>query len=120
MLQSPFAYFRGTALIQAHDLARTPVSGVNVHACGDCHLKNFGGFATPERNIVFDINDFDETLPAPWEWDVKRLATSFVLAARDNGLPNSVARELAVTVAQYYRKRIREYAKLAPLDLWYV
>ena len=78
MLQSPFAYFRGTALIQAHDLKGTPTSGINVHSCGDCHLMNLGGFATPERTLVFDINDFDETLPAPFEWDVKRLAASFV------------------------------------------
>jgi hypothetical protein len=76
MLQSPFAYFCGTALIQAHDLAGTPSSGIIVHACGDCHLLNFGGFATPERNIIFDINDFDETLPAPFEWDLKCLAAS--------------------------------------------
>ena len=120
MLPSPFTFFRGAASIMAADLAHTPTIGVQVQACGDCHLKNFGGFATPERNIVFDINDFDETLPAPWEWDVKRLATSFVLAARENGLPNSVAHQLAVTCAEYYRKGIREYAKFAPLDLWYV
>jgi len=82
MVQSAFAYFRGTAAVQAYDLAGTPSSGIIVQACGDCHLMNFGGFATPERNIVFDINDFDETLPAPFEWDLKRLAASFVIAAR--------------------------------------
>jgi uncharacterized protein (DUF2252 family) len=82
MLQSPFAFYRGAAGVMAADLAGTPVTGIHVQACGDCHLMNFGGFATPERNILFDINDFDETLPAPWEWDVKRLAASFVLAAR--------------------------------------
>jgi len=119
MLPSPFTFFRGAAAIMAADLARTPSIGVRVQACGDCHLKNFGGFATPERNIVFDINDFDETLPAPWEWDVKRLATSFVLAARSNGLPKSVSRQLAITCAEYYRKSIRAFAKFTPLDLWY-
>ena len=80
MLQSEFAFFRGTAALQAYDLADAPRSGITVQACGDCHLMNFGGFATPERNLVFDINDFDETFPAPFEWDLKRLATSFVIA----------------------------------------
>src|SRR5262245_22204732 len=82
MLQSPFAFYRGAAAVMAADLAKAPVTGIQVQLCGDCHLSNFGGFATPERNIIFDINDFDETLPGPWEWDVKRLAASFVLAAR--------------------------------------
>ena len=85
MVQSAFAYFRGTAAVQAYDLAGTPTSGIIVQACGDCHLMNFGGFATPERNLVFDINDFDETLPAPFEWDLKRLAASFAIAARWRG-----------------------------------
>ena len=84
MLISPFTFFRGAAAVMAADLAKTPATGLRVQACGDCHLLNFGVFATPERNLVFDINDFDETLPAPWEWDVKRLAASFVLAGRDN------------------------------------
>ena len=119
MLPSPFTFFRGAAAIMAADLAGTPTIGVHVQTCGDCHLKNFGGFATPERHIVFDINDFDETLPAPWEWDIKRLATSFVLAARSNGLPKSVGRQLAVTCAEYYRKAMRAFAKFTPLDLWY-
>src|SRR5512134_117869 len=88
MLQSPFTFYRGAAAVMAADLALTPSTGVRVQSCGDCHLLNFGGFATPERNILFDINDFDETLPAPWEWDVKRLATSFVLAARSLGMPD--------------------------------
>src|SRR5207247_935919 len=103
MLQSPFAFFRGTALIQAHDLAGTPASGISVHACGDCHLMNFGGFATPERNLVFDINDFDETLPAPFEWDVKRLAASFVVAARWRGFRPNEARAAAVQAVSSYR-----------------
>ncbi len=82
MLQSPFAFYRGAAAVMAGDLARMPSTGLHVQACGDCHLSNFGGFASPERNVLFDINDFDETLPAPWEWDVKRLVASFVLASR--------------------------------------
>ena len=85
MLRSPFTFLRGSAGLMAHDLATIPSTGLRVQACGDCHLSNFGLFATPERNLVFDINDFDETLPAPWEWDVKRLAASFAVAARDNG-----------------------------------
>src|SRR5262249_12554266 len=87
MLMSPFTFYRGAAAIMTEDLARTPTTGVYVQACGDCHLLNFGGFATPERRLVFDINDFDETLPGPWEWDVKRLAASFVVAGRSNRFP---------------------------------
>jgi uncharacterized protein (DUF2252 family) len=119
MLQSPFAYFRGTALIQAHDLAGTPVSGINVHSCGDCHLMNFGGFATPERNLVFDINDFDETLPAPFEWDIKRLAASFVIAARWRGFRSSQAREMAVQAVSSYRESMRKRAGTGVLEAWY-
>jgi uncharacterized protein (DUF2252 family) len=100
MMQSPFAFFRGAAAIMAADLARTPTSGIRVQACGDCHLLNFGGFATPERRIIFDINDFDDTLPAPWEWDVKRLAASFVVAGRNNGFTKAEAREGAVRCVQ--------------------
>src|SRR5262245_50187943 len=95
MLESPFAFFRGTAIVQAHDLLNTPSAGVTVQCCGDCHLVNFGGFATPERLLVFDINDFDETMPAPFEWDVKRLATSFVLATRWLGHKDNDARRAA-------------------------
>ncbi|WP_137126307.1 DUF2252 domain-containing protein [Roseomonas sp. HF4] len=119
MLQSPFAFFRGSAAIMAADLARTPTTDHRVQACGDCHLMNFGGFATPERNILFDINDFDETLPAPWEWDVKRLVTSFVLAARSNGLSDKVGQEAAEACARSYRKRLRDYAEMDPLEVWY-
>jgi uncharacterized protein (DUF2252 family) len=119
MLQSPFAYFRGTALIQAHDLAGTPASGINVHACGDCHLMNFGGFATPERNIVFDINDFDETLPAPFEWDIKRLAASFVIAARWRGFRSKEAREIAVQVVASYRESMKKRSGTGVLEAWY-
>jgi uncharacterized protein (DUF2252 family) len=119
MLQSPFAYFRGTALIQAHDLKGTPSSRINVHSCGDCHLMNFGGFATPERNLVFDINDFDETLPAPFEWDVKRLAASFVIAARWRGFRRSQAREMAVQAVSSYRESMRKRAGAGVLEAWY-
>ncbi|MGD0074422.1 MAG: DUF2252 domain-containing protein [Candidatus Binataceae bacterium] len=119
MVQSAFAYFRGTALIQAHDLKGTPASGINVHSCGDCHLMNFGGFATPERNIVFDINDFDETLPAPFEWDLKRLATSFVIAARWRGFRYDQAREMAVQTAASYRESMRKRESTSVLEAWY-
>jgi uncharacterized protein (DUF2252 family) len=119
MVQSAFAYFRGTALIQAHDLKGTPSSGIIVHACGDCHLMNFGGFATPERNLVFDINDFDETLPAPFEWDLKRLAASFVIAARWRGFRRSQAREMAVQVVSSYRDSMRKRASTGVLEAWY-
>ncbi|MFL5809689.1 MAG: DUF2252 family protein, partial [Flavisolibacter sp.] len=95
MLKSPFAFYRGAAAIMAADLATTPSTGIYVQSCGDCHLMNFGSYATPERRIAFDINDFDETHPAPWEWDVKRLATSFVIAAINNGLDQSEAKEIA-------------------------
>ena len=119
MLASPFAFYRGTAAIMAADLAGAPATGLRVQACGDCHLMNFGGFATPERNVIFDINDFDETLPAPWEWDIKRLTTSFVLAARSLGLSDSKATDAATTCAQSYRSRMTEYSQMHPLDLWY-
>ena len=97
MARSPFTFYRGSALAMAADLATTPSSGIRVQCCGDAHLRNFGGFATPERKVIFSINDLDETLPAPWEWDVKRLAASFVVACRDNGLQDSVARDAATT-----------------------
>jgi uncharacterized protein (DUF2252 family) len=103
----------------AADLAGTPSMGTHVQACGDCHLLNFGGFATPERNIVFDINDFDETAPAPWEWDVKRLVVSFVLAARSNGLSDSAGRDAAVACARSYRERLRQVAEMSPIEAWY-
>ena len=119
MVQSAFAYFRGTALIQAHDLKGTPSSGIIVHSCGDCHLMNFGGFATPERNIVFDINDFDETLPAPFEWDLKRLAASFVIAARWRGFRDDQAREMAVQTAAAYRESMRKRESTGVLEAWY-
>jgi hypothetical protein len=119
MLQSPFTFYRGAAAVMAADLAKTPTTGLRVQACGDCHLLNFGGFATPERNIAFGINDFDETLPAPWEWDVKRLVASFVLAARSQGLKESDGLEGAVACARSYRTRLREYAEMSPMAIWY-
>ena len=119
MLASPFAFYRGSAGIMAADLAATPASGLRVQACGDCHLMNFGGFATPERNVLFDLNDFDETLSAPWEWDIKRLVASFVLAARSLGLSDGKARDAAVTCARIYRKRLRAHAEQDPLEVWY-
>jgi uncharacterized protein (DUF2252 family) len=119
MLQSPFAFYRGSAGLMASDLARTPNTGLKVQACGDCHLVNFGGFATPERNIIFDINDFDETSPAPWEWDIKRLVASMVLAARSIGLSDSTGRDCAQTAARSYREHMREFARMDPLRVWY-
>lgn len=119
MLQSPFAFYRGSAGVMAADLADTPATGLTVQACGDCHLMNFGGFATPERNIIFDINDFDETCPAPWEWDVKRLAASIVLAARSIGLSDSNGRDCAATAARSYRDHMRAFAGMDPLRVWY-
>ena len=99
MMQSPFTFYRGAALNMAADLAATPTTGLRVQACGDCHLLNFGAFATPERRVNFDINDLDETLPAPWEWDVKRLAASFVLACRDRGFGDATARDTVLSCA---------------------
>jgi uncharacterized protein (DUF2252 family) len=119
MLKSPFTFYRGAALNMAADLATTPATGIRVQACGDCHLMNFGSFATPERRIIFDINDLDETLPAPWEWDVKRLAASFVLACRDNGLSDNNARDAVQSCVRSYRERMAEYSEMTVMDIWY-
>ena len=119
MLASPFTFLRGSAGLMAYDLATTPNTGVKVQACGDCHLLNFGLFATPERNLVFDLNDFDETLPAPWEWDLKRLAVSFAVAARDNKLSDADARGAAQACGRAYREALREYSRKSPLEVWY-
>jgi hypothetical protein len=119
MVRSAFTFYRGAALTMAADLASTPTSGVRVQCCGDAHLCNFGGYATPERRVIFGINDLDETLPAPWEWDVKRLATSFVVASRDNGLRDDVAHDMALTCVRTYRQAIAEYSELKTLELWY-
>jgi uncharacterized protein (DUF2252 family) len=119
MRQSPFAFFRGSAALMASDLATTPATGLRVQACGDCHVGNFGGFGSPERRLVFDINDFDETLPAPWEWDVKRLATSIVLASREMGIGGRHCASAARATVESYRKHTREYARMRALDVWY-
>ena len=119
MMRTPFTWYRGAALNMAADLAHTPVTGLRVQACGDCHLLNFGSYATPERRVVFDINDLDETLPAPWEWDVKRLAASFVLACRNNGFREDVAREAVLTGVRSYREHMAEYSKMRTLEVWY-
>ena len=119
MSQSPFAFYRGAAAIMAADLAQTPTSGLYVQACGDAHLMNFGGFATPERNIVFDINDLDETLPAPFEWDVKRLAASVVIAAKHIALPMSDAARIVNDLVREYREKMSDYAGMRALDVWY-
>lgn len=119
MVASPFAFFRGTAAIMAADLVHTPVSGAAVQASGDAHLMNFGAFATAERNLVFDLNDFDETLPGPWEWDVKRLAASVVLAGRSSRLSDQDACFAARAAVRAYRLRMREYAGMTHLEVWY-
>jgi hypothetical protein len=119
MIQSPFTYYRGAALAMAMDLANLPTTGVRVQACGDAHLGNFRIFATPERQVIFDIHDLDETLPAPWEWDVKRLAASFVIASRNNGLSDKRARETALTCVRSYRERMAVFSEMGALEMWY-
>lgn len=119
MRQSAFAFFRGAAALMAADLAPTPATGLRVQACGDCHISNFGGFGSPDRRLVFDINDFDETLPAPWEWDVKRLAASIVLAGRQRGERERDCADAAGVAAASYRQHMREYARMRALDVWY-
>ena len=119
MVRSAFTFYRGAALTMAADLASTPSTGIRVQCCGDAHLCNFGGFATPERKVIFSINDLDETLPAPWEWDVKRLAASFVVACRDIGLQDSAARDVVMTCVHTYRKSMAEFSELKTLELWY-
>jgi uncharacterized protein (DUF2252 family) len=119
MLASPFAYFRGAALPMAADLATTPSAGLHVQLCGDAHLSNFGLFASPERRLVFDVNDFDETLPGPFEWDVKRLAASVEVACRANNYTSKERRQIALSVGRDYRKAIRGFAKQSVLEVWY-
>lgn len=119
MAQNPFTFFRGSAIIQARDLMLSPASGINVQVCGDCHLMNFGGFATPERNLVFDINDFDETFPGHWEWDIKRLAASIVLCARELGFSKNDAEEAVRAAVGKYRRRMSVYADMKVLEVWY-
>ncbi|HEX4829969.1 MAG TPA: DUF2252 domain-containing protein [Trebonia sp.] len=119
MLASPFSYFRGAALPMAADLATTPATGFTVQACGDAHLSNFGLFASPERRLLFDVNDFDETLPGPWEWDVKRLAASLEIAARENGVGRRQRRAIVASAVARYREAITMFAGMSSLDTWY-
>jgi len=119
MSLSAFAFLRGAAGMMAHDLSTTPVTGLQVQLCGDAHVSNFGIFGTPERNEVFDVNDFDETLPGPWEWDVKRLATSFVVAGRRNRFGRSETRKAARAAVRSYREMMAEFASMRYLDVWY-
>jgi uncharacterized protein (DUF2252 family) len=119
MSVSPFTFLRGTAIVMAADLAATPVSGIRVQMCGDAHLNNFGIFATPERNQVFDLNDFDETLPGPWEWDVKRLAASIVVAGRNNAFSRDINRQAVLSCMASYRQRMWEYSQMRHLEVWY-
>ena len=119
MMASPFAFMRGAAIVMAHDLAGTPKSGIQAQLCGDAHLLNFGAYASPERALLFDLNDFDETLPGPWEWDVKRLAASFVVAGRENGFDAAECREAAQASVASYRRRMSEFSKMGELEVWY-
>jgi uncharacterized protein (DUF2252 family) len=119
MLVSPFTFYRGAALIMASDLSTTPCSGLTAQLCGDAHLSNFGVFGTPERQLIFDCNDFDETHPGPWEWDVKRLAASVVIAGRNKGHPKAVRAQAIVALGQSYRESMREMATLSNLEVWY-
>jgi uncharacterized protein (DUF2252 family) len=119
MAESAFAFYRGAAAVMASDLASTPVTGIEVQACGDAHLVNFGLYASPERTLLFDVNDFDETLPAPWEWDVKRLAASAVVAARQNGCDDTTAARVARAGVRSYRERMAMFAEMSPLDIYY-
>lgn len=119
MVLSPFTFYRGSALAMAVDLACTPATGVRVQCGGDSHLVNFRGLGTPERQVIFAINDLDETLPAPWEWDLKRLAASFVIACRDNGLSEWFAKDAAITCVRSYREHMAEFGEMKLLDLWY-
>jgi len=119
MAVSPFAFLRGSAAVMASDLAAIPTTWLSVQACGDCHLMNFGLFASPERNVVFGLNDFDETLPGPWEWDLKRLVASFVVACRDVRLSDEQGIDVAATAMRAYRERMWQFAEMSPLDIWY-
>ncbi len=119
MAVSPFTFFRGAALVMASDLSTTDRTGITVQSCGDAHLLNFGGFGTPERSLVFDVNDFDETIPGPWEWDLKRLVASFAIAGRDRGFSVKERRRVNLTVGRTYRESMMEFAASRNLDVWY-
>ena len=119
MMVSPFTFYRGAAKIMAADLEHTPTAGLVVQLCGDAHLSNFGVFASPERQLLFDLNDFDETLPGPFEYDVKRLAASLTIAARNNGFGRADARDATLTAARGYRETMAEFAEMSTMDVWY-
>ncbi|HZS75689.1 MAG TPA: DUF2252 domain-containing protein [Ktedonobacteraceae bacterium] len=116
---SPFTFLRGTPIVMAQDLASTPVSGIKTQICGDAHLNNFGIYATPERNQVFDVNDFDETLPGPWEWDIKRISASIIVAGRVNGFPAATNRRAVLGCVQSYREHMWQYSEMSYIDVWY-
>src|SRR5476649_961147 len=119
MLKSPFAFLRGAASIMAYDLSETPTSGIRTQVGGDCHLMNFGEFGTPERNLIFDINDFDETLPGPWEWDLKRLVASVMVAGRNRNFSEGNNKKAVLSAAAAYRGKMAEFATMSPLGCWY-
>jgi uncharacterized protein (DUF2252 family) len=119
MMASPFAFYRGAALVMAHDLATTPTSGLQVQVCGDAHLSNFGLFGSPERRMIFDINDFDETCPGPWEWDLKRLVASFAVGAREINIPAKKRRDIIRRTSARYREAMALFAGMRDLDVWY-
>ena len=119
MMVSPFTFYRGAAKIMAADLKDTPVAGLEVQLCGDAHLSNFGLFASPERILLFDVNDFDETLPGPFEYDVKRMAASFTIAARNNGFGKADTREVTLAAARAYREAMASFAQMGTMDIWY-
>ncbi len=119
MVVSAFTFYRGAARIMSTDLAATAVTGPTVQACGDAHLANFGAYASPERELVFDVNDFDETLPSPWEWDLKRLATSFTVAGRDRGFDDADCRAATARSVESYRGAMAGFATMRTLDIWY-
>jgi uncharacterized protein (DUF2252 family) len=119
MVRSAFTFYRGAALTMASDLSSTPSTGLHVQCCGDAHLCNFGGFATPERRVLFSINDLDETHPAPWEWDVKRLAASFVVACRDKGISDATGKDIVMSCVRTYRESMAEFSQMKTLELWY-
>src|SRR5258708_23215267 len=116
MEASAFGFVGGVVVVMAEDLAATPVTGIQVQVCGDAHLSNFGIYATPERNQVFDVNDFDETLPGPWEWDLKRFAASIVVAVRTNSFPSSTSRKAILNSIQSYREHMYMYSHIRPTD----
>ena len=119
MMVSPFTFYRGAAKIMAADLKDTPRAGLTVQLCGDAHLSNFGGFASPERRLMFDVNDFDETLPGPFEYDVKRMAASFTIAARNNGFRKAEVRDVTIASVAAYREAMADFAQMRTLDIWY-